>query len=73
MPTLPRTPDLPPQPLVSLPGSDAPTTVLMSEFYRSWQGGMNKAEALRQAMLATQAQFPNPKNWAALAIVGTGD
>ncbi|WP_204106130.1 MULTISPECIES: hypothetical protein [Spirulina sp. CCY15215] len=39
----------------------------------SWQGGMSKAEALRQGMLATQAQFPNPKNWAALAIVGTGD
>ncbi|MBP0017764.1 MAG: CHAT domain-containing protein [Cyanobacteria bacterium SBLK] len=55
------------------PVPDNATAVLMTEFYQSWQGGMSKAEALRQGMLATKAQFPNPKNWAAFSIVGTGD
>lgn len=55
------------------PVPDAATAVLMEEFYRSWQGGASKAEALREAMLATREQFPHPKNWAAFAIVGTGD
>lgn len=55
------------------PVPDNATAVLMTEFYRSWRGGMTKSEALRQGMLATKAQFPNPKNWAAFSIVGTGD
>jgi CHAT domain-containing protein len=55
------------------PVPDNATAILMTEFYQSWQGGMSKSEALREAMLATKAQFPNPKNWAAFSIVGTGD
>jgi CHAT domain-containing protein len=51
--------------------SDAPTAELMVEFYRNWQQRkMDKAQALRQAMLTTMKTHPNPKNWAAFTLVG---
>ena len=53
---------------------DAPTAELMSQFYRNLeQSGMDKAQALRQAMLATMETNPNPKNWAAFTLIGEAE
>jgi len=52
---------------------DAPTALLMSDFYRSLQQGVNKAEALRQAMLTTMRAHPQPLDWAAFTLVGNPD
>ncbi|PZD74458.1 Internalin-A [Acaryochloris thomasi RCC1774] len=48
---------------------DAPTAALMTEFYRQ-KSTLNKAQALRQAMLITRQQHPNPKDWAAFMLMG---
>lgn len=41
------------------------------EFYRHWQQQkLDKAQALRHAMLTTMQQYPNPKNWAAFTLIG---
>lgn len=50
---------------------DAPTAALMTEFYRQWQSGLDKAQALRQAMLTTLKTHPDPKDWAAFTLVGS--
>jgi CHAT domain-containing protein len=42
----------------------------MVEFYKSLQQQPNHGVALRQAMLATLKQYPNPKQWAAFMLVG---
>jgi CHAT domain-containing protein len=52
---------------------DAATEVLMVEFYQNLANGLDKAEALRQAMLKTRAQFPHPVNWSAFVLAGTPD
>ncbi|NEP55842.1 MAG: CHAT domain-containing protein [Symploca sp. SIO2G7] len=49
---------------------DAPTSSLMTEFYRQMQQGADKAQALRQAMLTTKQQYPQPRNWAAFTLIG---
>ncbi|HEY9614019.1 CHAT domain-containing tetratricopeptide repeat protein [Allocoleopsis sp.] len=49
---------------------DAPTAFLMTEFYRQWQQNPDKAQSLRQAILATMKQHPNPKDWAAFTLIG---
>jgi CHAT domain-containing protein/predicted negative regulator of RcsB-dependent stress response len=49
---------------------DAPTAFLMTEFYQNLQKNPDKAQALRQAMLTTLKQHPNPKNWAAFSLIG---
>jgi CHAT domain-containing protein len=49
---------------------DAPTASLMSEFYQNLQKNPDKAQALRQAMLTTMKNNPNPKNWAAFTLIG---
>ena len=50
---------------------DAPTAELMTEFYRNWQERkLDKAQALRQAMLKTMENHPNPKDWAAFTLIG---
>jgi CHAT domain-containing protein/uncharacterized protein HemY len=50
---------------------DAPTAELMTEFYRNWQQRkLNKAQALRQAMLTTMKNHPKPKDWAAFTLIG---
>jgi CHAT domain-containing protein len=49
---------------------DAPTASLMTEFYKNLQLNPDKAIALRQAMLTTMKQHPNPKNWAAFTLIG---
>jgi CHAT domain-containing protein len=51
---------------------DDSTQFLMTEFYQNLQSGMNKAQALRQAMLTTmkKKQYSRPKSWAAFTIIG---
>jgi CHAT domain-containing protein len=50
---------------------DASTAQLMTEFYRNWQERkLNKAQALRQAMLTTRQSFRDPWNWAAFNLIG---
>jgi CHAT domain-containing protein len=52
---------------------DAPTASLMTEFYQNLQKNPDKAHALRQAMLTTMKQHPNPKNWAAFTLIGEAE
>jgi CHAT domain-containing protein len=53
---------------------DAPTASLMTEFYRNWQERkLDKAEALRQAMLTTRQTHPNPRDWAAFTLIGEAE
>ncbi len=52
---------------------DAPTASLMTEFYRQIQQNLNKAQALRQAMLTTMKQYPDPKDWAAFTLIGEAE
>ena len=52
---------------------DAPTAFLMKEFYQNLQKNPNKAQALRQAMLATIKTHPQPRNWAAFTLIGETD
>lgn len=49
---------------------DAPTSDLMKAFYQQLQRNPDKAQALRQAMLATLKAHPNPKDWAAFTLIG---
>ncbi|RZM82813.1 CHAT domain-containing protein [Leptolyngbya iicbica] len=49
---------------------DEPTATLMQAFYTELSQGADKAQALRQAMLQTRAQYPDPINWAAFVLVG---
>lgn len=49
---------------------DAPTASLMTDFYHNLQQKPDKAQALRQAMLTTMKQYPNPKDWAAFTVIG---
>jgi len=49
---------------------DAPTSLLMTEFYRHLQQNSNKAQALRNAMLTTMKQHPHPRDWAAFTLIG---
>jgi CHAT domain-containing protein len=49
---------------------DRSTSVLMNDFYRNLQTNPDKAQALRNAMLSTMKQYPNPSDWAAFTLVG---
>jgi CHAT domain-containing protein/uncharacterized protein HemY len=50
---------------------DASTAQLMTEFYRNWQERkLDKAQALRQAMLTTRKKFSDPWHWAAFNLIG---
>jgi CHAT domain-containing protein len=42
----------------------------MREFYRNLKAGRDKAEALRQAQLATLEKYPQPYYWAAYQLTG---
>ena len=46
------------------------TEPLMVAFYSHLRGGMNKAQALRQAQLDVMAIYPHPRYWAAFNLVG---
>ncbi|MDF5718988.1 MAG: CHAT domain-containing protein [Rhizonema sp. PD37] len=53
---------------------DAPTAELMSQFYTNLQQRhMDKAQALRQAMLTTMKSHPNPVDWAAFTLIGESE
>jgi CHAT domain-containing protein/Flp pilus assembly protein TadD len=49
---------------------DEPTASLMTQFYQKLQQNPDKAQALRQAMLTTLKQYPDPINWAAFTLIG---
>lgn len=48
---------------------DRSTAFLMGEFYKNL-GAMTKAEALRQAKLATMKEYPSPFHWAPFCLQG---
>jgi CHAT domain-containing protein len=52
---------------------DGPTEFLMTKFYQNFQQNPDKAKALRQAMLTTMKQYPNPRNWAAFTLIGEAE
>jgi CHAT domain-containing protein len=52
---------------------DAPTSELMQSFYQNLQNNPDKAQALRQAMLATMKTHPQPRNWAAFTLIGEAE
>ncbi len=50
---------------------DDSTKELMVEFYQNWYGkGMDKAQAMRQAMLTVMKTHAKPSDWAAFTILG---
>ena len=49
---------------------DAQTATLMTEFYQNLQKTPDKAQALREAMLTTMKNYPNPRDWAAFTLIG---
>ena len=49
---------------------DAPTAELMMRFYQNLDRTNDKAQALRQAMLDTMKEHPNPRDWAAFTLIG---
>jgi CHAT domain-containing protein len=49
---------------------DVASSQLMTEFYRHLASNPDKAQALRQAMLTTMKQYPQPDNWAAFTLIG---
>ncbi len=52
---------------------DDTTKTLMLEFYRNFPGQTDKAQALRQAMLKTMQQSPDPTDWAGFTLIGEAD
>jgi tetratricopeptide (TPR) repeat protein len=57
---------------------DQPTQALMTAFYgnlqaRSGQPALDKAQALRQAMLTVMKQHPDPSDWAGFMLIGSAD
>lgn len=52
---------------------DGPTAELMTAFYQNLKNGLDKAQALRTAMLQTMKQFPNPRDWGAFTLIGEAD
>lgn len=61
-----------PSVVVSLWGvPDQPTADLMTAFYQAWRSGqLNKAQALRQAMLQTRQTHPGVQDWGAFTLIG---
>jgi CHAT domain-containing protein len=53
---------------------DSPTAELMSQFYTNLkERRMDKAQALRQAMLTTMKTHPSPRDWAAFTLIGESE
>ncbi|MTJ10426.1 CHAT domain-containing protein, partial [Anabaena sp. UHCC 0204] len=52
---------------------DNSTSVLMTEFYQNLQQNVDKATALRNAMLNTMKTHPEPKYWAAFTLIGESE
>jgi CHAT domain-containing protein len=53
--------------------SDNSTAFLMSQFYQNLQQNLDKATALRNAMLATKQKYGNPSQWAAFTLIGEAE
>ncbi|MGB0385472.1 MAG: CHAT domain-containing protein, partial [Ardenticatenaceae bacterium] len=49
---------------------DAATAKLMTAFYRHWQSGMGKAEALQAAQAEIRQTYPSPYHWAGFVLSG---
>ena len=49
---------------------DQSTAPLMTQFYRNLKVNPDKAVALREAMLTTMKQYPDPVNWVAFTLIG---
>lgn len=49
---------------------DIPTAFFMATFYQALQQRLDKAQALRHAMLATKQLYPDPLVWAAFVLLG---
>jgi CHAT domain-containing protein len=53
---------------------DQPTQALMTAFYGNLQKpAVDKAQALRQAMLTVMKQYPDPTDWAGFMLIGSAD
>lgn len=52
---------------------DTLTAFLMTAFYQNLKNNLDKAQALRQAMLMTMRQNPNPRAWAAFTLIGEAE
>jgi CHAT domain-containing protein len=53
---------------------DESTAFLMTEFYKNWkERKLDKAQALRQAMLTTRDKYPQPLDWAAFTLIGEAE
>jgi CHAT domain-containing protein len=50
--------------------ADEPTMLLMDRFYAELENGLDKAQALRRAQLATRARYPHPAYWASFVLIG---
>ncbi|MDZ7959573.1 MAG: CHAT domain-containing protein [Aulosira sp. DedQUE10] len=50
--------------------SDESTATLMTEFHKNLSKNIDKAAALRQAMLVTMKKYPNPQDWGMFTLVG---
>ncbi len=50
--------------------SDRETVLLMTKFYENLSKNPDKAYALRQAILATMKNHPEPRYWAAFTLIG---
>ena len=53
--------------------NDNSTSFLMTEFYQNLQQKLDKATALRKAMLTTMQKYPEPKYWAAFTLIGESE
>jgi CHAT domain-containing protein len=52
---------------------DNSTSFLMTEFYKNLQQKLDKATALRNAMLTTKKKYPNPLYWSAFTLIGESE
>ena len=51
---------------------DESTKDFMIGFYRKWQQGCSKAEAMQSAMLELRERHPHPYHWAPFSLIGKG-
>ncbi|MBD2358063.1 tetratricopeptide repeat protein [Tolypothrix sp. FACHB-123] len=52
---------------------DGSTAFLMTEFYQNLQQGLDKATALRKAMLTAKDKYTNPLHWSAFTLIGEAE
>ncbi|MDF5719479.1 MAG: tetratricopeptide repeat protein [Rhizonema sp. PD37] len=52
---------------------DGSTAFLMTEFYKNLQQKLDKATALRNAILTTKKKYSSPSQWAAFTLIGEAE